>query len=119
MTKLILSEIIDNCGMKPLVFNLSARMGRKQTRGGSRMATENELRTIENGPSELDFFVMGLARQQPLEFTVNGQMLKVIIMGIEAEDGSGKSWCFKGYIPSAGPFTGKRFEAWYDYRNHR
>jgi len=83
------------------------------------MATEKEQMKIENGPNELDFFVLGLARRQPMEFKVNGQMLKVIINGIEAEDGSGKSWCFKGYIVSAGPFNGSNFQAWFDYRNHR
>lgn len=99
-------------------------MGRKQTKGGSRMATETGRQwVIENGPCEMDFFVLGLARRQPVEFTISGvsQIIKVIITGIEAEDGSGKSWCFKGYLFQNSKIgsAGNAFKAWFDYRHNR
>ena len=88
------------------------------------MATEKKWEwTIENGPCEMDFFVLGLARRQPIEFTLKGvsQTIKVIINGIQAEDGSAKSWCFTGYLLENSKIgkMGDSFKAWFDYRRHR
>jgi hypothetical protein len=99
-------------------------MDRKQPQGGNRMVTEKEQQLeIENGPCEMDFFVLGLARRQPVEFTIRGvsQIIKVIINSIEAEDGSGKSWCFKGYLQQNSKIgsAGNSFNAWFDYRHNR
>jgi hypothetical protein len=81
-----------------------------------------EQMTIENGPSEMDL-AFSLFRQQPVYFTVDGSDVWCIILGIQAEDGSGKSWIIKGYIhksknqmkypPNA------EFHGWFSYNQHR
>jgi hypothetical protein len=67
------------------------------------MATKTWRWTIKNGPSELDLFVLGLARRQSVEFLCGysgGDHLTflAIINSIKAEDGSGKNWLIEGYV---------------------
>jgi len=77
---------------------------------------------IESGPSEMDL-AFSLFRQQPVYFTIDGCDVWVNILGIEAEDGSGKSWNIKGYINKSTDTQkfpiDKEFYGWFDYRQHR
>lgn len=78
---------------------------------------------INKGPGELDFH-LGLARQIPVEFTIDGHRIMVKISQIGIEDGSCKSWLFHGqivgkYSPIPELPVGRFIEGWFDYRGHR
>lgn len=83
------------------------------------MSTERM--NITDGPCELDFFVLGLARRQPVTFEVEETKIKLILNGISAEDGSGKSWLFEGLIVGDSPIPGLsgRVNGWFSYTRHR
>jgi hypothetical protein len=60
------------------------------------------LYTVSNGPSELDLFVLGLARRQPVGFTMGDESTSenifVIINGIKKLDENNKNWHIEGYV---------------------
>ena len=60
------------------------------------------LRTmILNGPSKMDLMMCLFRKDQNRNwviFSCNMGDITVVIEGLEREDGSGESWCFKGYV---------------------
>lgn len=86
------------------------------------MATKKVLE-IQDGPSELDLFVLGLARRQPVVFKIEGKDVPVIINGITAEDGSAKKWIIEGFAEDSSQLTEllkkAPFRAFYSYSLNR
>jgi len=54
---------------------------------------------ITKAPSELDLIV-ALFRNKATKFIIDGKEVKIHVMSLEREDGSCKSWNFKGLISS-------------------
>ena len=94
------------------------------------MAKSESLKIV-NGPSELDFFVLGLARGQEVFFDLLNSReiclkMSVKIVGIKAESGDYKNWLFEGYF--TGPMhvselfgieVGTFFNGYYSYTQNR